>query len=168
MSRLSRRSPRSGIGLGCCLGAAVLLLSCSASSSRDTDSTDPFDDPFFREGFGKSSVDEVWEQPSPSVGWLANESLYDRERAEPIEPEEGYIGRERAAAGAGEVVEAERRTAAQERGFGEHDEDGGVSEGKRGSGREKSFSEKAQEATLATMSVLIGAGMAALPYLLGT
>src|SRR5581483_6218992 len=37
-----------------------------------------------------------------------------------------------------------------------------------GSGREKTFGEKAEEATLATMSVLIGAGMAALPYLLGT
>ena len=32
----------------------------------------------------------------------------------------------------------------------------------------KSFYDKAQEATMATMSVLVGAGMAALPFLIGT
>jgi len=33
---------------------------------------------------------------------------------------------------------------------------------------EKSFSQKAQEATLATLSILVGAGMTALPFLIGT
>ena len=33
---------------------------------------------------------------------------------------------------------------------------------------EKSFAEKAQEASLATLSILIGAGMTALPFLIGT
>jgi hypothetical protein len=33
---------------------------------------------------------------------------------------------------------------------------------------QKSFYDKASEATLATMSILMGAGMAALPFLIGT
>ena len=35
-------------------------------------------------------------------------------------------------------------------------------------GREKTFAEKAQEASLATLSILVGAGMTALPFLVGT
>lgn len=34
--------------------------------------------------------------------------------------------------------------------------------------REQTFSEKAQEASLATLSILVGAGMTALPFLIGT
>ena len=37
-----------------------------------------------------------------------------------------------------------------------------------GPGGEKTFAEKAQEASLATLSILIGAGMTALPFLIGT
>lgn len=35
-------------------------------------------------------------------------------------------------------------------------------------GRNKTFAEKAQEASLATLSILVGVGMTALPFLLGT
>jgi len=156
--------------LGCGLFAAALLLSCGASASKDDyDSTDPLGDPFFADGFGGSSLDEVLHQPAPSVGWLENESLYDRERTRPDEGEDEMLGHERSAAGAGEVVEAERRNDLRERGEPVDDDDAG-DEGARkpGSRKQKSFSQQAQEATLATMSVLIGAGMAALPYLLGT
>jgi len=139
------------------LAAAALVAACSASSSKDF-GPDPFKDPFFQEGMGSSGVDEVLEHPAPSVGYLSNSDLYANEG------EEEMIRRERRAAGAGEVIEAEDR--GELLGNGD-DEDPGAP-ARPGSGREKTFGEKAEEATLATMSVLIGAGMAALPYLLGT
>jgi hypothetical protein len=151
---------------GILLGAA-LIVACATNATKDFDNDDPLRDSFFDDSIGGSSLDEVWQQPAPSVGWLANEDLYDPDRAGPSDSEEDVVRRERRAAGAGEVVEAERRTDLRDRGEPEDDEDG-ASRPSSSRKREKTFSEKAQEATMATMSVLIGAGMTALPYLLGT
>ncbi len=148
-----------GLALGC-----LLLGACSASSSRDAD--EGLSDPFFREGIsdGTGSLDEVLEGNAPSVGWLSGPRDPEDDPAE-----EELLGRERSAAGAGEVVEAERNKAARDRGeeiVEDDDPEGGTK--RTGRGRQKTFSEKAQEATLSTMSVLLSAGMVALPFLLGS
>jgi hypothetical protein len=146
------------------IAVALLVAACSATKDFD-DPSDPLGDHFFSRGMESDSLDEVMHGQSPSVGWLANEDLYDQERVTESDGENELVRRERAAAGAGEVVEAERRSDPWAR----DGDDSDASDPGRGiSKREKTFGEKAQEATLATMSVLIGAGMAALPYLLGT
>ncbi len=123
------------------LMVAVMIIAGACSQSRPDDpfsnynSDDPFDDPFFHSSFqGGSSIDEIWDEPSPSVGWL-----YD-----------GDGGADQA--------------------LGDHSDpfwDDEPGSGEFGS-KEKSFSEKAQEASMATLSILVGAGMTALPFLLGT
>ena len=119
------------------LGAA--LLSCSATSQQDTfNPDDPFDDPFFEEGFaGADSLDEIWNEPAPSAGYLAAdggdaESRLLAEHSDPIWEEGDKPLGDEAAPGA-----------------------------------ERSMGEQASEAAVATMSVLFAAGMTALPFLIG-
>ncbi len=124
---------------------AVLLMivvgACSQNNANDPfsnyDPNDPFDDPFFNSSFKSSdSLDEIWDQPAPSAGWLyggdggAEAALDDH--SDPFWDDEP---------GSGDFAAP---------------------------GAEKSFSEKAQEASMATLSILVGAGMTALPFLLGT
>ncbi|MEW6271648.1 MAG: hypothetical protein AB1689_20385 [Thermodesulfobacteriota bacterium] len=144
--------------------AVLLVFACSSNKSL-LNEEDPFDDPFFSEGLGSGtdSLDEILREPAPSVGWLA------REGAQPPTSS----ARERAAAmsGSGSVdegvlLQAEGGEEAAEdvyTGGGEEDDEAFA----RARGQ-KSFYERASEATLATMSVLVGAGMAALPFLVGT
>ncbi len=97
-----------------------------------------FDDPFFADGMAAGdSLDEFLREPSPSVGWLSDDS--------PREFGGDPFGRP------GDEDESF---------FGDEDEDDTDAAG------ERPFAQQAQEAALATMSVLVGAGMAALPYLL--
>jgi hypothetical protein len=134
-----RGTPRRERGriLACLVGAA--LLSCSASSQQQSfNPDDPFDDPFFEEGFaGGDSLDEVWNEPAPSAGYLAAdgqdaESRLLGEHSDPIWAEgDKPLGDELAP------------------------------------GAERSMGEKASEAAVATMSVLFAAGMTALPFLIG-
>lgn len=117
---------------------AVGLLSCSTHSQRPFNPDDPFDDPFFSEEFaGGSSLDEIWKEPAPSVGSLWAEG-----------------------------DDVDRRLLAEHA-----DPIWGEGEGPLGDepvpGSEKSFSDRASEAAVATMSVLFAAGMTALPYLIG-
>ena len=117
----------------------IVIGACSQQSANDPfanyDPNDPFNDPFFDSSFKSDSLDEIWDEPSPSVGWL-----YDGE------------------GGSQQALDDHSDP------FWD-DEPGSDGFGKVG---EKSFSEKAQEATLATLSILVGAGMTALPFLLGT
>ena len=145
------------------LAAAGLLVAACSASQKEIGG-DPFEDSFFQDGMdGHSSLDEIWQQRAPNVGHLADPHRYGNDDDKKIVDDE--IRRERVAAGAGQVVEAEGRDL-------DRDPDGMSESGGDSPARprksEKSFSERAQEATLATMSVLLGAGMAALPYLLGT
>lgn len=118
----------------------IVVGACSQHRSDDPfsnyDPGDPFNDEFFNSSFGSpSGLDEVYEGPAPSVGWL-----YDKDAG----PE----------------------TALDDHADPFWDDDPG-GDGFGGLG-EKSFSEKAQEASLATLSILVGAGMTALPFLIGT
>jgi hypothetical protein len=122
----------------CLVGVA--LLSCSATSQQDTfNPDDPFDDPFFQEGFsGADSLDEIWNEPAPSAGYLAAdgadaESRLLAEHSDPI--------------------------------WGEGDDKPLAEE--LAPGAERTMGEKASEAAVATMSVLFAAGMTALPFLIG-
>ena len=118
----------------------IIAGACSQNRSDDPfsnyDPSDPFSDPFFDSSFkSPGSLDEIWDEPSPSVGWL-----YD-----------GDGGPEQA--------------------LGDHSDpfwDDEPGSGDFASPGEKTFSEKAQEASMATLSILVGAGMTALPFLLGT
>jgi hypothetical protein len=116
---------------------AAIAVACSSHTEQTFNPDDPFDDPFFAEEFGSGdSLDEVWNQPAPSVGSLASgedaEAHLLAEHSDPIWGEgEGPLGDELAP------------------------------------GKEKTFSDKASEAAVATMSVLFAAGMTALPYLVG-
>lgn len=121
------------------VAALIVAGACSQNTSNDPfanyDPNDPFDDPFFNSSFGGGdSLNQIWDEPAPNVGWL-----YD--------PDHG-----------------------PEQALDDHadpfwDDSPGSDEFGRG---EKSFSEKAQEASMATLSILVGAGMTALPFLLGT
>jgi len=117
----------------------IVVGACSQQNSNDPfsnyDPNDPFSDPFFDSSFQSDSLDEIMNEPSPSVGWL-----YD-----------GESGAEQA--------------------LDDHsdpfwDDDPGSDEFSPMG--EKTFAEKAQEASLATLSILVGAGMTALPFLIGT
>lgn len=117
----------------------IVAGACSQTRSDDPfsnyDPDDPFDDPFFDSSFqGGDSLDEIWNGPAPSVGWL-----YDGDR------------------GADQALDDHSDP------FWD-DQPGGNEFGSK----EKTFSEKAQEASMATLSILVGAGMTALPFLLGT
>jgi len=131
------------------IAAALIAGACAQNNGPDDpfaayDPNDPFSDPFFNEGFGSDSLDEIAGGQSPSDDWLAN-------------PGEGNSDDQLLAAHADPY-------------WGEGDSSGGGTDQEDdafGPKPNKSFGEKAQEATLATMSVLVGAGMAALPYLIG-
>jgi hypothetical protein len=116
---------------------AAVVVACSSHTEQTFNPEDPFDDPFFAEDFeAGDSLDEIWNQPAPSVGALASgddaESQLLAEHSDPIWAEgDGPLGDEAAP------------------------------------GKEKSFSDRASEAAVATMSVLFAAGMTALPYLVG-
>ncbi|HEY8518113.1 MAG TPA: hypothetical protein VIS07_21600 [Candidatus Binatia bacterium] len=151
---------------GAALLAVLLVLACSGKRSL-VNEDDPFDDPFFSDGLGGGdSLDAFLREPAPSVGWLAREGAVPPTRS----------ARERAAELAGEPLPAEGGVLLEAEGgesgegvygddpYGDED-DANARARARG---EKSFYERASEATLATMSVLVGAGMAALPFLVGT
>lgn len=121
---------------------AVMIIAgaCSQNDPNDPFSNynpdDPFNDPFFNSSFGGTdSLNEIWDEPSPNVGWL-----YD-----------GDGGAE---------------TALDDHSDPFWDDEPGSDE--FGKNANKTFSEKAQEASMATLSILVGAGMTALPFLLGT
>ena len=110
----------------------------ACSAEKSRQSSDPFDDPFFSSGFaGEAGLDSFLAEPAPSVGWLSA----DGEQS----PEDRMIRVH------GDPI------------WGEHEQP----ESDFIPNKERPFMEKAQEATMATMSVLVGVGMAALPFLLG-
>lgn len=120
----------------------VLIFSAAflvaCSAQSSRRSADPFDDPFFESGFaGGSGLDDFLSEPAPNVGWLSR----DGESS----PEERLIRLH------GDPI------------WDEHEQP----EADLLPPEERPFVEKAQEATLATLSVLVGAGMAALPFLIG-
>ena len=116
---------------------AAFLVACSAEKSRR--SSDPFDDPFFHSGFaGESGLDSFLSEPSPSVGWLSEGGEQS--------PEERLI-REHGDPIWGDSYDQPESDLTSNK-------------------KDRPFMEKAQEATMATMSVLVGVGMAALPFLL--
>jgi hypothetical protein len=141
---------------------AFAIAACTEGASYDP--KDPWSDPFFREGFHSSELDHVMNENAPSVGWLSNpdhksahppkgvdpDQMDHDEKAPPAGHEDELLGAEPAGAHSSDDAQAD-----------DGDEDGDT-------GHPRSFSEKAQEATLATLSILVGAGMAALPYLVGT
>jgi len=146
---------------------ASLAAACSNPSLVNDD--DPFDDPFFHEGLGSgtSSLDEILREPAPSVGWLASDGFVQQRHArDGDDPQGGSGGGEDGvllqAEGGGDASDPEGLYAGAE---GDEEDVYGGRLPQRG---QKSFYERAQEATLATMSVLVGAGMAALPFLVGT
>jgi len=110
----------------------------ACSAQSSRRSSDPFDDPFFESGFaGESGMDDFLAEPAPNVGWLSR----DGESS----PEERLIRLH------GDPIWDEQEQP----------------EADLLPPEERPFAEKAQEATLATLSVLVGAGMAALPFLIG-
>lgn len=121
------------------VAAMIVAGACSQNTSNDPfsnyDPDDPFNDPFFNSTFtGGDSLNEIWDEPAPNVGWL-------------------YDG------------EAGAESALDDHSDPFWDDAPGSDEFGRG---EKTFGEKAQEASMATLSILVGAGMTALPFLLGT
>lgn len=152
---------------------AFLAVACSGNSSL-VDPNDPFDDPFFREGWdGTSSLDEILREPAPSVGWLARDGFV--QQRPPSDADDPYAaGPDGEPRAAGEAGSDNVLLRAESGGSTDGDDPADVYGGEYGDeedvgGRnQKSFYERASEATLATMSVLVGAGMAALPFLIGT
>jgi len=146
------------------LMVALLAFACSNNKSL-LNEDDPFDDAFFSDGLssGTSSLDEILRQPAPSVGHLAREGALPPSRSarERVNEKLGTGSSEE-----GVLLQAEDNGDGEESyadaGSDEEDEDYARARG------QKSFYERASEATLATMSVLVGAGMAALPFLIGT
>ncbi|MEY4949481.1 MAG: hypothetical protein RL698_1692 [Pseudomonadota bacterium] len=150
--------------------AMALFLFAACSGTKHDAANDPFEDPFFDDGFGTKWTNEVWHENAPSVGWLADPNREPRDAAdgEPVggEPfdagsEVEALRQERSAttAGAGELLEDP----------GEPDRHGHETGKAPSAGHEeRPFSEKAEEAAMSTLSILIGAGMTALPFLLGT
>jgi hypothetical protein len=109
----------------------------ACSAEKSRRSSDPFDDPFFSSGFaGESGLDSFLAEPAPNVGWLSEDGSQS--------PEERMIRTH------GDPI------------WGSQEQP----EGDFVPNKERPFMEKAQEATMATMSVLVGVGMAALPFLL--
>jgi len=145
---------------------ASLALACSSPALVNDD--DPFDDPFFHDGLGSgtSSLDEILREPAPSVGWLAADGNV-QQRPSHRSWRNGEPADAEAADGDDSVLlRAEGGGDDPDVVYGADDrDDDAIDVPRRG---QKSFYEKAQEATMATMSVLVGAGMAALPFLIGT
>ncbi len=152
----SRHSRKVAVSL--CLLTAWLA-ACASSRDEDRDAfldglegnnprgerfeDDPFDDPFFEDGpAAGDSLDDFLREPAPSVGWLSEDGSQN--------PEAELL-----------------RSHGDATWFEADDAFGGDSD-EKGSGEidDRPFGQQAQEAALATMSVLVGAGMAALPYLL--
>jgi hypothetical protein len=149
------------------VAVAVLVASCSGNKSL-LNEKDPFDDPFFSDGSGSGtrSLNELMREPAPSVGWLAHDgAVQSRPQSQGGSGAGGIDG---APEGDSVLLEAENEGnevagRARAGGDGEAGEEGALV----GSG-EKSAYDQASEATMATMSVLFGLGMAALPFLIGT
>jgi hypothetical protein len=144
---------------------AVLVASCSGNKSL-LNEKDPFNDPFFSDGLGNGThaLDEIMREPAPSVGWLGRDGNVQSKPPAHV--------RNDAVSGAPEgdnvLLEAENEGDAvagrtQVADAGEQGEDGEMMPA-----GEKSTYDQASEATMATMSVLFGLGMAALPFLIGT
>ncbi len=152
---------------------ALLAFACSGNSSL-VDPNDPFDDPFFREGWdGTSSLDEILREPAPSVGWLARDGFVHQQPPSDADEPYGYAAGaghdDRATGEGGDNVLLEAESGGTTEGEDPAEIYGAYGEEDAGARRgQKSFYERASEATLATMSVLVGAGMAALPFLIGT
>jgi len=149
------------------LVVALLAVACSGSKPM-LNPDDPFDDPFFHDGLGSgtSSLDEIMREPAPSVGWLAAEGAVP-----PSHRSHGGAdgsGAQSGPDGEGVLLEAEGDGSNLPKHASRHDEDDDDAEAVPGMYGQKSFYDKAQEATMATMSILVGAGMAALPFLIGT
>lgn len=136
------------------IGAGAVLTAGACSATRDqtiVDPDDPFSDPFFREDdFGSASLDEYLKEPAPKVGRLSGgpEDEHERQAAEREALERAGIERDPKLGESGPEDSDQTLDSIKPK-------------------RERTFQEKAEEATLATMSVLVGIGMAALPYLIG-
>ena len=146
------------------LAAAALVVACSGNKAF-LNEKDPFDDPFFSDGLGSgtSALDEVMREPAASVGWMAHDG-----NVQAIPPSNAQRGGGLAGAPEDEnvLLEAENESGAMAaRTEGGEDE---AEEGEMVPAGEKSTYDQASEATMATMSVLFGLGMAALPFLIGT
>jgi len=170
--------------VGAVLVVATLVVACGCGSNKPLlNPKDPFDDPFFHDGMGSgtNSLDEIMREPAPSVGWLSSDGARPPHGdADDDAPDgsgaTGSAGSPGAKAklnadGEGVLLEAEGDGSYVGQPHHHHQvaptdegDDGQDSTG----GDEKSFSDKAEEASLATMSILMGLGMAALPFLIGT
>ena len=146
------------------VAVAVLAASCSGNKPM-LNEKDPFNDPFFSDGLGSGtrSLDELMREPAPSAGWLAHDGNV-QSRPTSRAPG-GSGGLDQAPEGDSVLLEAENEgnEVADRAQSGEQGEDGELI-----ASGEKSGYEQASEATMATMSVLFGLGMAALPFLIGT
>lgn len=147
------------------VAVAVLVASCSGNKGF-LNEKDPFNDPFFSDGLGSGtrSLDEIMREPAPSVGWLGRDG--NVQSRPPATDSGGSVSS--APDGDSVLLEAENEGNAAARHAqtgepGEQDEDGQMVPA-----GEKSTYDQASEATMATMSVLFGLGMAALPFLIGT
>lgn len=148
--------------------AAALFAAAACSANKRDAANDPFGDPFFDGGFGTRWSDEVLHQRAPSVGWLndktrepSDDLADDPSPSESREVDESeMLRRERSSMGwgSGELLGEEG------------DPDVAAPDGSKpkSNSQEKPFSEKAEEAAVSTLGILIGAGMTALPFLLGT
>jgi len=157
--------------VGPVLVVAALAVACSSNKPL-LNPGDPFNDPFFHEGMndGTNALDEIMREPAPSVGWLAHDGAVPPPGH--ADATTGHSTSKLDANGEGVLLEGEGdisgagqprhhpQAAADDEGDGED------MTGTNGDG--KTFSEKAEEASLATMSILMGLGMAALPFLIGT
>ncbi|MFM8411594.1 MAG: hypothetical protein ACKOCT_15125 [Alphaproteobacteria bacterium] len=148
--------------------AAALLAGAACSAGKRDAANNPFGDPFFDGGFGTRWSDEVLHQRAPSVGWLNDKTREPaddlRDDPSPSEP-----------AGMDETEMLRRERSSMGSGSGEllgdsGDPDVAAHDGSKPppNPQEKPFSEKAEEAAVSTLGILIGAGMTALPFLLGT
>ncbi|MBM4242486.1 MAG: hypothetical protein FJ148_01555 [Deltaproteobacteria bacterium] len=149
------------------LAAAALVVACSGNKAF-LNEKDPFDDPFFSDGLGSGtrSLDEIMREPAPSVGWLSRDGNV---QSKPPPRGSGGTGVGDAPDGENVLLEAEDDgdvAASGDRVSGADGEEG--EEGEMEPAGEKSTYDQASEATMATMSVLFGLGMAALPFLIGT
>ena len=148
------------------LAAAALVVACSGNKGF-LNEKDPFDDPFFSDGLGNgtNALDEVMREPAPSVGWLARDG-----NVQAVPPSSAQRGGAMTGAPEGEnvLLEAENESGAMAARTAGGDGEGEDEEGTMVPAGEKSSYDQASEATMATMSVLFGLGMAALPFLIGT
>ena len=126
------------------LAVFLVAYACSESAKKKHDPDDPFDDSFFHnEEWSSIEDDPFLKQGAPTVGSLIGQDE-DKEHAD-----------------------AENR-ALEKAGFTSSDPDDpdADSENPDAAKHPKNFSERAQEATLSTMSILVGLGMAALPFVI--